>query len=356
MKIERREFPSPSSNSASMVVKESKGPYFLIKQEDITKSDIEDHRGFQVQYSNENPSFVDCVVNLVNKRAKENKLKAFIRENEIDLPVLRVQRPYEPSAFPQVLRKSPITWMHWAMSSELTLGPAEDFKALEAALKDRERLVGQVNRLVEEKSKLRADNAKLLTSHGNVLAAEKKKNEEYSGRMAALKKQRDSLSFRLEDYQSDFEVAKTELGVRAIDLYKHSPTSEAFTLREFMRGMMHAEVDLKNQVTKWESNRKRKKMPLLRVQPIWMLDMISPSNVLIRVIYGWILLSITAVILSPKKKSSNRKKSKKREINRRMTKKKKLKKTLKETKMNRKTIGGGGENMIIIVRDHLLGL
>ncbi|KAI9173921.1 hypothetical protein LWI28_008914 [Acer negundo] len=232
------EFPSPSSNSASMVVKVSKGPYFLIKQEDITKSDIEDHRGFQVQYSNENPSFVDCVVNLVNKRREA-------RKGKLDLP----NKEEEKKKY-GLIQGTPSSNKYWKGSwlfdegnwvKTPLDGPAgvELFiprQFYEAPLKDRERLVGQV------KSKLRADNAKLLTSHGNVLAAEKKKNEEYSGRMAALKKQRDSLSFRLEDYQSDFEVAKTELGVRAIDLYKHSPTSEAFTLREFMRGMMHVRV------------------------------------------------------------------------------------------------------------------
>ena len=120
----------------------------------------------------------------------------------------------------------------------------------------------------------------------------KEKNEESARRIAALEKQRDSLEFRLKDYESSFESAKTELGVRAIDLFKHSPAFEAFTHREFMRGVeackdlvrsldypvvadrideslqlnaQEAEENLKKQVTRWEQDRERKRQPLLRV-------------------------------------------------------------------------------------------
>ncbi|KAK0575592.1 hypothetical protein LWI29_003342 [Acer saccharum] len=150
--------------------------------------------------------------------------------------------------------------LRWAMTGKLSFGSAKDFEAFNAGnmvdqgqkslhfltillrkcdlvVKDRERLTGHVSRLVEEKGKLLADNAKLLASHGGALAAKKMKNEENARRIAALEKQRDSLEFRLKDYESNFEMAKTEIGVRAIDLFKHSPAFETFTHREFMRGV-----------------------------------------------------------------------------------------------------------------------
>ncbi|KAK0595161.1 hypothetical protein LWI29_004102 [Acer saccharum] len=183
-------------------------------------------------------------------------------------------------------RLDPLVTLRWAMTGELTFGPVEDFEAFDmenvfdqgqrslhfltmllrrcdSAVKDRHRLTMQVNRLVEEKSKLLADNAKLLASHGSALAAEKKKNEESARRVASIEKQRDSLEFRLKNYKTDFEVAKTEIGVRAIDLFKHSLAFKAFTHREIMRGK--AEEDLKKQLTRWESDRERKRMPLLKV-------------------------------------------------------------------------------------------
>ncbi|KAK0596380.1 hypothetical protein LWI29_015145 [Acer saccharum] len=146
------------------------------------------------------------------------------------------------------------------MAGELTFGLVGDFKAFNAnnvadqgqrslhfltmllrkcdlAVKDRERLTGQVNRIVEEKSKLLADNAMLLANHGSALATEKRKNEESARRVVAIEKQRDSLEFRLKNYKSDFEMDKTEVGIRAIDLFKHSPAFEAFTHTEFMKGV-----------------------------------------------------------------------------------------------------------------------
>ncbi|KAK0605602.1 hypothetical protein LWI29_028617 [Acer saccharum] len=63
------------------------------------------------------------------------------------------------------------------------------------------------------------------------------KNEDNARQIAALEKQRDSLEFHLKDYESNFETAKTEIGVHAIDLFKHSPAFEAFTHKEFMRGV-----------------------------------------------------------------------------------------------------------------------
>ncbi|KAK0573731.1 hypothetical protein LWI29_012642 [Acer saccharum] len=158
-------------------------------------------------------------------------------------------------------RLDPSVALHWAITGELTFGPVEDFEAFDvenvfdqgqrslhflimllrrcdSAVRDRHKLTMQVNRLVEEKSKLLADNAKLLASHGRALATEKKKkNEESACRVAALEKQRDFLEFCLKNYTSDFELAKTEISVRAIDLFKHSPTFEPFTHREFMRGV-----------------------------------------------------------------------------------------------------------------------
>ncbi|KAK4843587.1 hypothetical protein QYF36_010279 [Acer negundo] len=68
------EIPSSSTKSAGMVVKASEGPSLLIEKKKITKSDIEDHCGLQVQYSYENPSFKDCEVKSVDKRClKEYK-------------------------------------------------------------------------------------------------------------------------------------------------------------------------------------------------------------------------------------------------------------------------------------------
>ncbi|KAK0601609.1 hypothetical protein LWI29_025792 [Acer saccharum] len=158
--------------------------------------------------------------------------------------------------------------------------------------KDREKLADQVKNLTEERMKLLADNVNLRTSHEKASAAEKRKNEEGGRRIAALEKQRDSLNFRLREYERDFETAKTELGVRAISLFKRSPAFEAFAHKEFVKGvdacktlvrsmdfpvvadhidesmrlnLQEAEQDLKKQVSRWESDRKRKKMPLLDV-------------------------------------------------------------------------------------------
>ncbi|KAK0574802.1 hypothetical protein LWI29_029323 [Acer saccharum] len=170
----------------------------------------------------------------------------------------------------------PTVTLHWAMT----------------AIEDREKLNEQVNSLVKEKTKLLADNAKLLANHGTALSVEKKKNEESSRRVAALEKQRDSLSFRLKEYERDFQTAKTEIGIRAISLFKHSPAFEVFAHKEFVKGvdackdlvrsldhpavadqidesmrlnLQEAELDLQKQVTRWESDRKKKKMPLLDV-------------------------------------------------------------------------------------------
>ncbi|KAK0576702.1 hypothetical protein LWI29_022053 [Acer saccharum] len=212
-------------------------------------------------------------------------------------------------------RLDPSVALRWAMTGELSFGSTEDFEAFNAgsmvdqgqkslhfltmllrkcdlAVKDREKLTGQVSRLVEEKGKLLADNAKLLASQMSALAVEKMKNEESARRIAALEKQRDSLEFCLKDYESNFETAKVELGVRAIDLFKHSPAFEAFTHKEFMRGVeacktlvrsldhptvadqideslqvneQEAEENLKKQIARWELDRQKKRMPLLRV-------------------------------------------------------------------------------------------
>ncbi|KAK0577456.1 hypothetical protein LWI29_033167 [Acer saccharum] len=149
-------------------------------------------------------------------------------------------------------RLDPSVALRWAMTGELSFGSTEDFEAFNAgSMVDQgqkslhfltmvnflEKLTGQVSRLVEENGKLLADNAKLLASQGSALAVEKMKNEESARRIAALEKQKDSLEFRLKDYESNFETAKVELGVRAIDLFKHSPAFEAFTHKEFMRGV-----------------------------------------------------------------------------------------------------------------------
>ncbi|TXG51243.1 hypothetical protein EZV62_023767 [Acer yangbiense] len=158
--------------------------------------------------------------------------------------------------------------------------------------KDRDKLANQVKNLAEERTKLLADNAKLLASHEKALAAEKKKNEEGGRRIAALEKQRDSLNFHLREYERDFDTVKTELGVRAISLFKRSPAFKAFAHKEFVKGvdacktlvrsldypdvadqidesmrlnLQEADQDLKKQVSRWESDRKRKKMPLLDV-------------------------------------------------------------------------------------------
>ncbi|KAK0605896.1 hypothetical protein LWI29_031911 [Acer saccharum] len=105
----------------------------------------------------------------------------------------------------------------------------------DSAIKDREKLNEQVNRLVEKKTKLLADNAKLLANQGTALSVEKKKNEESSRRVAALEKQRDSLSFHLREYERDFQTAKSEIGIRAISLLKHSPAFKAFAHKKFMK-------------------------------------------------------------------------------------------------------------------------
>ena len=166
--------------------------------------------------------------------------------------------------------------------SGLTLSPVlfcQLLRKCDSAIKAREKLTGQVNRLVEDKTKLLADNAKLLASHGTALAAERKRNEESGRRVATLEKQRDSLNFRLREYEKDFEMAKIEIGVRAISLFKHSSAFEAFAYKEFMKGVdackdlvrtlgystvanqidesmrlncQEAESDLKKQVTRWE--------------------------------------------------------------------------------------------------------
>ncbi|KAK4834451.1 hypothetical protein QYF36_023091 [Acer negundo] len=58
-----------------MFVKASKGPSLLVEHEEITKSDVEDHFGLQVQYSSENPSFMDC-------EAKEAKRQGIAPPND----------------------------------------------------------------------------------------------------------------------------------------------------------------------------------------------------------------------------------------------------------------------------------
>ncbi|KAK0575585.1 hypothetical protein LWI29_003236 [Acer saccharum] len=151
----------------------------------------------------------------------------------------------------------PTVTLHWAMTDELTFSMpcfgssvlnsllftytyllyCQLLRKCDSAIKDREKLNEQVNRLVEEKTKLLADNAKLLANQGTALSVEKKKNEESSRRVATLEKQRDSLSFRLREYERDFQMAKTEIGIRAISLFKHSPAFEAFAHKEFMKGV-----------------------------------------------------------------------------------------------------------------------
>ncbi|KAK0589364.1 hypothetical protein LWI29_013229 [Acer saccharum] len=167
----------------------------------------------------------------------------------------------------------PSVALHWAMSGELSFEPTGDF---ESFIKDD--LTDQCQRSLH-----------FMTM---ALAAEKKKNEEGGRRIAALEKQRDSLNFRLREYERDFETVKTELGVRATSLFKRSPAFEAFAHKEFVKGvdacktlvrsmdypavadqidesmrlnLQEAEQDLKKQVSRWEFDRKRKKMPLLDV-------------------------------------------------------------------------------------------
>ncbi|KAK0586467.1 hypothetical protein LWI29_007433 [Acer saccharum] len=55
-------------NSDATVNKALKGPYLLVDQEEFTQSDVEDHRGIQVRYSSENPSFVDYENNVVDEK------------------------------------------------------------------------------------------------------------------------------------------------------------------------------------------------------------------------------------------------------------------------------------------------
>ncbi|KAK0589757.1 hypothetical protein LWI29_018096 [Acer saccharum] len=161
------------------------------------------------------------------------------------------------------------------MAREITFGPAEDFESFE-----RDNMADQcqrslhvlimVNSLIEEKNKL-------LANHGSALAVEKKKNKESSRRIASLEKQRDSLNFHLKEYERDFKTAKTELGVQAISLFKHSLAFKAFAYKEFVKGvnacknlvrtldypvvadqidesiclnLQEAELDLKKQVTR----------------------------------------------------------------------------------------------------------
>ncbi|KAK0596764.1 hypothetical protein LWI29_018741 [Acer saccharum] len=209
----------------------------------------------------------------------------------------------------------PSVALRWVMSGELSFGPTGDFESFikddltdqyqrslhfmtiflrkcDLVAKDRDKLADQVKNLAEERTKLLADNAKLQTSHEKDLAAEQKKNEEGGRRIAALEKQRDSFNFRLREYERDFETAKTELGVRAISLFKRSPAFEAFAHKEFVKGvdacktlvrsmeypsvadqidesmwlnLQEAEQDLNKQVSRWEFDKKRKKMPLLDV-------------------------------------------------------------------------------------------
>ncbi|KAK0575505.1 hypothetical protein LWI29_001716 [Acer saccharum] len=154
----------------------------------------------------------------------------------------------------------PSVALRWVMSGELSFRLIGDFESFikddltdqyqrslhfmtvflrkcDLVAKDREKLADQVKNLTEERMKLLADNVNLQTSHEKALAAEKKKNEEGGHRIAALEKQRDSLNFRLREYERDFETAKTELGVRAISLFKRSPAFEAFAHKEFVKGV-----------------------------------------------------------------------------------------------------------------------
>ncbi|KAK0590545.1 hypothetical protein LWI29_028577 [Acer saccharum] len=64
-------------NPDAMVNKALKGPYLLADQGEITQSDIEDHRGIQVRYSPENPSFVDCENNAVDEKCLREYMTFF---------------------------------------------------------------------------------------------------------------------------------------------------------------------------------------------------------------------------------------------------------------------------------------
>ena len=51
-----------------MVTKAFKGPHLLVDQEEITQFDVEDHRSLQTHFLPENPSFIDCEMNLVDDK------------------------------------------------------------------------------------------------------------------------------------------------------------------------------------------------------------------------------------------------------------------------------------------------
>ncbi|KAK2651733.1 hypothetical protein Ddye_011589 [Dipteronia dyeriana] len=143
-------------------------------------------------------------------------------------------------------------------------------------MKERDGLISQVAMMVEEKQKLLAGNSKLL--------------ERAEQQVAELEKLKGILKLHLEEFKSDFESARDEIGIRSVDLFKHSPSFDAYTHREFARGvdacknlvraLDYPEVtkkieeslkenlekmveDLKAQVHRWEMDRKNRHLPLL---------------------------------------------------------------------------------------------
>ncbi|KAK0573048.1 hypothetical protein LWI29_002306 [Acer saccharum] len=146
-------------------------------------------------------------------------------------PSLRDPDPLDPSVA-----------LRWTMTGELSFGPTGDFELfIKESLTDQCQrglhFRTMVKNLAEDKTKLLVENAKLLADYEHALVDEKKKNEESGCRIASLEKQRDSLNFRLREYKRDFETAKTELGVRAISLFKRSSAFEAFAHKEFVKGV-----------------------------------------------------------------------------------------------------------------------
>ncbi|KAK0571258.1 hypothetical protein LWI29_013306 [Acer saccharum] len=136
-------------------------------------------------------------------------------------------------------RLDPSVALHWAMTGELSFGSTEDFEAFNAGsmVDQGQKSLHFLTMLLRKCDLAVKDKRNLPGNQGSALAVEKMKNEESARRIAALEKQRDSLEFRLKDYELIFETTKVKLGVRAIDLFKHSPAFEAFTHKEFMRGV-----------------------------------------------------------------------------------------------------------------------
>ncbi|KAK0570880.1 hypothetical protein LWI29_007909 [Acer saccharum] len=102
-------------------------------------------------------------------------------------------------------RLDPSVALRWAMTGELSFGSTEDFEAFNA------------DNMVDQGEK----SLHYLTMLLRKCDLAVKDRERLTG----------------QDYESNFETAKTEIGVRAIDLFKHSPAFEAFTHKEFMRGV-----------------------------------------------------------------------------------------------------------------------